>query len=126
MFTFVIVTNRNKLSIRTLLMVKYSNILVKVRKSVKGLRISYLFSIQLIGENVGVTCSDLAKISGKKRSNVYLSILRCIETGFVVKRDKRYYLTDKGQTVYNTVCKEFDIEMKEIIRVLVEEANRKL
>ena len=126
MFTFAIMTKGNKLTIRTLFIVKYSNILVKVRKSVKGLRISYLFSIQLIGENSGITCAELAKISGKKRSNVYLSVLRCIETGFIIKRDKRYYLTDKGQTVYNTVCKEFDVFMKEIIRILVEEARRQI
>ena len=115
----------NRERIRTLFIVNYSDILVSVRRSVKGLRISYLYSIQLIGGNSGLTCGELAKIGGKNRSNVYLSVLRCIETGFVVKVNKRYYLTDKGQTVYDTVCKEFDSSMNEIIKVLVAEAIKR-
>lgn len=86
----------------------------------------YIFSIMLVGDNTGCRLVEACNITGKTKDNIYNCFNRAQRVGYLVKRDKRYYLTDKGQTVYNTVCREFDTSMKEIIKVLVEEARRQI
>lgn len=107
-------------------MVGYSEVLIKVRRGVKGLRVAYIFSIEIVGEHPGIRLNEICAITGRNKSNMYESITRVIDSGFIYKENKRYYLTDTGRQVYDTVCREFDVSMNEIIRVLVEEAQRQV
>jgi DNA-binding MarR family transcriptional regulator len=123
--TFVALKDSNKAGIRTRFVIGYSEMLVKVRRGTKGLRLGYLFSIQIIGENTGLRLCDLAEITGRDRTSLYHRIKRVENAGFITKTARRYYLTDSGRAVYNTICKEFDASMKEIIAYLVREAAKK-
>lgn len=113
-------------TIRTLLTVTYSDILTEARRGQKGLRMAYLFSIQFIGENTGSTVQACAEVCGKTRGTIYTRFKRVIVAGYMYKQDKRYYLTDSGLKVYNTICREFDASMEEIVKVLTEEARKRL
>ena len=116
---------RNTATIRTLLIVAYTDILTKARKSAKGLRLHHLFSIQLLGDypdGLGVT--DAGRLADRSPQDVYNKFMRMIKAGFVYRSNKKYYLTHTGRAVYDTICKEFDVSFKKIVRALVEEANR--
>lgn len=111
--------------IQDVFVVQYSNLLVRVRKSQKGLRIQYFDFIMLVGRNEGATCAELTAIAGGVKSTVFTRLLRATKTGFIRKESKRYYLTDSGRNVYTSVCREFDASMNEILKVLIEEARRR-
>ena len=122
---------RNRARIRTLLTVSYSEILTEVRRGAKGLRIAYLFSIQIIGDYPeGLRAVDICRLSGKSAPNIAARLKRCVSAGFVRKqgtrRNLRYYLTEQGQQVYNTIVKESDKAIKEITVLLAAEVRKKL
>jgi DNA-binding IclR family transcriptional regulator len=117
--------NGRKQAIRSLLIVGYSEVLTKVRRSVKGIRIAYLFSVQIVGNHPGIRLKEFCDITGRNRSNAYESLLRCINAGLIHKDNKRYYLTERGQMVDNAIRKEFDVSMNVIISELVKEAARR-
>lgn len=113
-------------TIRGLLFNNYTDILVKARKSVKGLRMQYITTCMIVGDISGCRCIEFSSNTGKTLHNSYQILLRAIKAGYVYKDAKRYYLTDKGATVYATICAEFDASMNEIIKVLVEEARSRI
>lgn len=113
-------------SIRTQLIVGYSDILNKARKGVDGLILPYFYCIMLVGDNSGLSCVELAELKHGKRSAMYRKLFRVIRAGFIYKENKRYYLTDSGAKVYGTICKEFEPLYKDIISVLTTEARKHL
>lgn len=127
LFTFVAMIKRQTATIRALLVGNYSDILVKVRKAQKGLRMQHISIIILVGEYPeglrGIDGAEMIKVS---RSAFYQKIQRIVSAGFIYKMNKRYYLTDSGQRVYTSVCREFDASMNEILKVLIEEARRRV
>lgn len=118
---------QKRATIRTLFIVKYSDILNKARKAQNGLRTQHLFSIQLLGEYPeGLGVSEAGRLAGKSPQDIYNRFVRVMKVGFIYRADKRYYLTDSGKCVYNSICKEFDQSMNEILSVLMDEVRRKM
>lgn len=114
-------------TLRNKLVVEYSEILIKARRGHKGLRMAYLYSIQLLGSHPeGLKLCDICRITGKVKGNIHKRLVRCMSAGFIHKDNMRYYLTDSGLKVYSTICREFDSSMNEIIEVLVSEARKKM
>lgn len=120
--TFAMMIEGDKRRIRTILMVNYSDILNKGRKGVKGLRMQHLHVLMFIGDNEGITASEAAKIEKISAPACYQKFKRVMRVGFVCKVGMRYYLTESGLKVYNTICREFDAAMDELVRVLVAES----
>lgn len=117
---------RNIGTIRTYLMVTHSKILLKARKGVKDLRLSHLQPILLVGENSGLSCTELCKLCDSSRSALYQRLDLCIFRNFIRKDNLKYYLTDTGQQVYNTIVKESDKAIKEITVLLAAQVRKKL
>lgn len=114
-------------TIRAKFVLGYSSSLAKVRKSSKGLKTQFMFSIMLLGEYPeGLRCNEAAKISGKQQTDIFMRFSRAISAGYIRKQNKRYYLTDSGLLTYNAICKEFDSALNDILRVLIEEARGKM
>lgn len=115
---------RKRATVRTVLVVQYSKILSKARKSVNGLRMQYLEHIMFLGDYPeGLRCVDVAKLTSRSEQNVFRIYKRCIRAGFIRKVGKLYVLSDSGQQVYNTICREFDESLKIITRTVLEDAG---
>lgn len=81
--------------------------------------------ILLVGEYCeGVNCSDLAELGGIGRCGMYQKLHRVMSAGFIRKVGKLYFLTDSGQMVYDTVCREFDASLKIITKAILEDSDR--
>ena len=118
---------RKRATIQALFAVEYGNMLKRVRSAEKGLRIQYLFAINILGGyNEGLRLCEAREITGKSDQNIFKQFRLGIERGYIYKSNKRYYLTDAGRNVYVSMCKEFDTSMKAIIAALVEEAKKHL
>lgn len=117
---------QDKIRLRTLFVGEYSEVLSKVRRRVKGVRIQHINVMMIIGERgeCGASCIECADVLNITRGAMHNKIGRVMSAGFVTKMGLKYYLTDSGQTVYDTICKEFDVSFKKIVRALIEEANR--
>ena len=125
-------TEAKRATIRALLMVSYSEILIQARRGVKGLRTAHLFSIQLLGEYPeGLRLMEICKLSGKAKGNISERLKRCQRAGFIYSHkinqsNVRWKLTEQGQQVYNTIVKESDKAIKEITVLLAAEVRKKL
>jgi len=118
---------RKQATIRALFVNGYTDSLRRVRKSQKGLKQPYIKPVVIIGEYPeGITCIDAAEVCKTSRSAMYQLLFRAIKGGFIYKSNKRYYLTDSGKCVYNSICKEFDRSMNEILNVLMDEVRRRM
>ena len=80
----------------------------------------------LVGDNSGVRACEAGRLCGKSVHTVYNCFIRATKAGYIYKSNKRYYLTDSGKCVYNSICKEFDQSMNEILSVLMDEVRRKM
>lgn len=113
-------------SLRAQLMVGYTDILEQAKKSQKGLRNQYLFTIMLVGDHPeGLRCVDAAKLSGRTLHNMYQRLFKAQKAGYIQKANKLYSLTDSGRNVYSAICAQFDILMKDLIKHLVSEAAKR-
>lgn len=113
----------NTRALRASLIVGYSSILQKARKGAAGLARYHLFSIMLLGDNGGsIRIIEAAKQTGQSRNGIHNRFVRVVKAGFIENRNRKYYLTDSGQVIYNRICVEFDKVMADLVKALKERA----
>lgn len=120
------VNKRNGAIIRARIAWSQYDALQQVRRSVKGLRISNLWTIRLLGEVPGSRACELVKISGECKQVISGRLNLCIKSGMIYRESKRYYLSDKGRLVYDILNTELNAGMEAIISSMVKEARKRL
>lgn len=76
----------------------------QAKKSVKGTRQEYIAVINQVGYNGSLRCIDLANNLQVVRDSAYWRLNKLVGLGYLYKdASKRYYLTEKGLIVFNTL-----------------------
>lgn len=111
----------NGANLEALLIVSYTRVLQRVRKRVRGIRISQLPAVHLLSKFPdGARGCELAKFEGVNRQDIQGRYVNVIRDGLAYKSNKRYYLTDKGRMLAVAISEEFKPELEQIVRKLSE------
>lgn len=113
-------------TIRTLFLAEQLEVLRRVRRAIKGLRMRELFYVLLIGDHSGWTLSQLARAAKLDRSNLRVVLLRVTTAGWIVRNGNGYYLTERGQIAYDLLCKEFEATWKLLIAEMTRRVSVKI
>lgn len=110
MNTFAAMSTPNKKLIRREILNCYTLALRSTRKRIKGLRISYLVPLDILGTfPEGARNFELSKARNVCPQSTEDLYGRLINAGLVRKVGKLYYLTDRGRIVVDEMENSFDI-----------------
>jgi hypothetical protein len=74
----------------------------------------------------GVGCAQFANIEGKCRSWAHAHLALLVSRGFMLKRDKKYYLTDLGLKVVKDAKREASVMINRVRREFTKRARQRL
>ena len=89
------------------------------RRKVRGTRVSHFVLILVIGTKEGEQLGEAVKVTGLRSDNVWHRLNRLKKLGYIHKVNRRYYLTDKGRWVYNTVLEKVKPSLNELIQQMI-------
>lgn len=117
---------RNNISIMLRFQVEYINTLRRVRKRVKGMQLSSIQAIDLLGEYPnGIRVCEIFK-DAYEQQLLRAMFARERKRGYVTKVGPLYSLTDKGQTAYQALYNETKVLRNNIINTVTKDVQKRL
>lgn len=80
---------------------------MRVRRVLKGVRMSHVWTIGIIGTYEGKGMTEIGKLVGVNRHTINSRIRTLMKVGLGYKQDGKLYLTDKGREVFEILEKGF-------------------
>lgn len=109
-------------------MVRYTEMLRRVQKRVKGLKIGYLWAVGILGSSdVGMRVFEVNALEPElHRSTVQQKLRRAKSGGFVIQEGRYYKLSDKGREAHNILVEETQAELDAMVDKIVNSAKKRL
>lgn len=114
---------------RRLILIGYSSALFRARKRLKGtgLRMSYLWGIELLGSNPeGLTLAQAHKSAEVGRTAVLLRLKVLVNRGFAVRTGYVYTLSETGWIAFHTIREEFKHDLDKAMELITSEVRSRL